>query len=94
MPGVRSAADVKMLRSGRLCAPLRAGGVRCLGDVGVGTVAPGSRPIHWDDGYCVLERGRKQFRCEWVQPRGAACIGRVIFFEAEAERLFPPAAAG
>lgn len=72
LTGVRSVADVKILRSGRICAARSLGGVKCLGKdmiraVELGNVS-GQRAFLWDDGYCVQERNRRRVRCEWFSP--------------------------
>ncbi len=72
--GVRSAEDVKVLRSGRVCGALPRGGVRCVGrDLHRSIAVAGlssERAFLWDDGYCVQERNKRRVRCEWFSPDG------------------------
>ena len=72
LTGVRSVDDVRILRSGRICAALPRGGVKCLGVDMIRAVESGNvstqRAFLWDDGYCVQERDQRRVRCEWFSP--------------------------
>lgn len=86
---VRSPSSIKELRSGRICAALDRGGVKCLGDsmIRAITMAKASRhqrAVIWDDGYCVPLRASfretelRRVRCEWFSPY-IATDRRVMF---------------
>lgn len=72
LAGVRSADDVKVLRSGRICGTLSRGGVKCLGRDMIRAIEALNSSEHgafiWDDGYCVQERDQEHVRCEWFSP--------------------------
>lgn len=97
LAGVDSTDDVRPLRSGRICAALSRGGVKCLGVDMIRAIesrnVSSRRAFLWDDGYCVQERSRERIRCEWFGPK-YELDRRVLFLNLPGEVQFVAFPAG